>query len=150
MNMLRTLEFPFCSFFFMVYWMFIWTAVNRNKLRYGQLSQERHMIQCTNGPGTAVQLQGSNARFRAKDASHRTGIAPFSNLNFFVKLLRFFLMFSENFANFPDCCETFAQFWPDFLGFLRTFRSFLGAFTPNSGITSSVGRCMHPDTPLFS
>ena len=59
---LKSFEFPFCFFFFIVFLMFIWTAVNRNKLRYVQLSQERHMIQGANVPGTAVQLQWSNAR----------------------------------------------------------------------------------------
>ena len=35
-------------FFFITFLIFIWTALNRNTLRYVQLSQERHTIQSAN------------------------------------------------------------------------------------------------------
>ena len=46
--------------------------MNRNTLRYVQLSQERHTIQGANVPGTAVQLQWSGAEV------HRSLISIFS------------------------------------------------------------------------
>ncbi len=60
--------------------------MDRNTLRYVQLSQERHMIHGANVPGTTFQLQWSGAWFRAKEASNRTEGGPNQpNLNFFVK-----------------------------------------------------------------
>ena len=108
---LKSFEFPFCFFFFIVFLMFIWTALNRNTLRYVQLSQERHMIQGANVPGTAVQLQWSGAGFRAKEA-------PLSNLNFFVKNCWNFCWFFENFCKF---CQNFADF---LLNFDQSFSGF--------------------------
>ena len=76
MNMLKSYEFPFCIFFFIMFLMFIWTAVDRNTLRYVQMSQGRHMIHGANVPGTTFQLQWSGAWFRAKEASNRTEGGP--------------------------------------------------------------------------
>ena len=50
--------------------------MNQTTLRYVQVSQERRTIQGANVPGTAVQLQWSGARFRAKEASNRTEGGP--------------------------------------------------------------------------
>ena len=100
--------------------------MNRNKLRYVQLSQERHMIQGANVPGTAVQLQWSGARFRAKEASHRTeggpnqprGLgngerAPLHRSlisNFSLKIAELFAVFFQKFAKFAKFAEILLNF----------------------------------------
>ena len=80
--------------------------------------------------------------------------APFYNLNFFVKILHYFILFlpkkSQNFQNFATC-KFLLNFDEIFSGFLRTFRSLPEVPRRYSGIgTNAAGRCIWPIHPLLA
>ena len=105
------LKFLFVFFFFSVFLMFIWTAVNRNKRRYGQLSQERHMIQGTPFSNLNFFRQKSPKLFR--DWINEYSLIQSQTLRILHFLVRifdeFFFRISRQIPENSDVCRFFNQ-----------------------------------------